>query len=363
MNYRLLIINLGSTSTKVGVYLNTALIWAHTITHPREEIAGYLHFMDQYDYRLKAILKLLGDRGEPLEGIHAIVSRGGTIRPVRGGTYAITKRMLSDSQCGKYGDHPCNIGGQIAYDLGGRYGIPAFTVDPPICNEMCSEAVYSGLPEIDRIASFQALNHRAIARKYCKDHNVSYSGVNLIVAHMGGGITVAAHQKGKITDVNNGLAGDGPFALERSGSLPVGELIKLCYSGNYTLEEMLRHVNGRGGMAAYMGTVDARKIQQRIDSGDSKADAVTKAMAYQVSKEIGGIAAALSGRVDAIVLTAGLAFWEYFVNRIKSHVAFIAPVCVYPGENELESLALGALRVLCHEEKIQNYDEQLYKEV
>lgn len=358
MNYRLLIINMGSTSTKVGVYTDDTALWVQSITHPREVIAGYLHFMDQYEYRMKAILSLLKEKGELLEAFHAIVSRGGTIQPVKGGTYEITRKMLADSQCGRYGDHPCNIGGQIAYDLGQKYNIPAFTVDPPVCNEMCEEAIYSGLPEIERIASFQALNHRATARKYCRDHGVDYSEAHLIVAHMGGGITVAAHEQGKIIDVNNGLAGDGPFALERSGDLPVGELIKLCYSGRYTQDEMLRRVNGRGGMAAYLGTVDGQEVQRRIDSGDKKAESVTRAMAYQVSKEIGGIATVMKGRIDAIVLTAGLGYWEYFVNLIKERVSFLAPVAVYPGENEMESLALGALRVLSREEPIQNYDEQ-----
>lgn len=358
MDYRLLIINMGSTSTKVGVYLGSTPVWVHTISHPREEITGYLHFMDQYGYRLKAILELLDEKQEKLEDFHAIISRGGTVQPISGGTYAITPRMLADSQCGKYGDHPCNIGGQIAYDLASKYQIPALTVDPPVCNEMCLEAAYSGLPEIKRAALFQALNHRATARRYCRDHHVSYDRVNLIVAHMGGGITVAAHEKGKITDVNNGLAGDGPFALERSGGLPVGDLIKLCYSGKYTQDEMLRRVNGRGGMAAYLGTVNGKEVQKRIESGDEDADAVTKAMAYQVSKEIGGIAAALGGQVDAVILTAGLAFWDYFVELIKSRVSFLAPVAVYPGENELESLALGALRVLKKDEELKDYDSQ-----
>lgn len=358
MNYRLLIINMGSTSTKVGVYSNETAVWTQTITHSREEISKYLHFMDQYDYRLQEIMNLLDEKGEKMENFHAIVSRGGTIQPVSGGTYTITEKMLEDSQSGKFGDHPCNIGGQIAFDLAKKYNCLALTVDPPVCNQMCSEAVYSGLPEIDRLASFQALNHRATARKYCRDHQIAYQDVNLIVAHMGGGITVAAHEKGKIIDVNNGLAGDGPFALERSGDLPVGDLIKLCYSGQYSLDEMLRHVNGRGGMVAYLGIVDGKEVQSRIDAGDQKAEAVTKAMAYQVSKEIGAIAAAMKGNVDAIVLTAGLGYWDYFVNLIRERVSFIAPVAVYAGENELESLALGALRVFNHEEELQNYDEQ-----
>ncbi|MCD8098586.1 MAG: butyrate kinase [Lachnospiraceae bacterium] len=359
MDYRFLIINMGSTSTKVGVYLNDVAQWTQTISHPREDISRYLHFMDQYDYRLDAILALLTEKSERLEDFQAIISRGGTIQPVAGGTYRITQKMLDDSQCGRYGDHPCNIGGQIAFDLAAKYDCMALTVDPPVCNEICKEATFSGLPEIERIESFQALNHRATARKYCRDHQVNYQDVNLIVAHMGGGITVAAHQKGKITDVNNGLAGDGPFALERSGDLPVGELIKLCYSGKYSLDEMLRHVNRRGGMVAYLGTMDGKEVDRRIADGDELARDVTNAMAYQVGKEIGGITAAMKGEVDAIVLTAGLAYWDYFVECIKERVSFIAPVVVYPGENELESLALGALRVLRGQEAMQDYDSQV----
>lgn len=362
MNHKLLMINMGSTSTKVGVYEGEEAKWQETLSHPREIVSQYLKFMDQYDYRLSCILDMLKEKGEDITTFDAFVSRGGTIQPVPGGTYKITKKMLEDSQSGKFGDHPCNIGGQIAFDLGEKYGVSAFTVDPPVCNEMWEEATYSGLPQITRIASFQALNHRAIARKYCKDQGVDYKQQNLIVAHMGGGVSVAAHSMGKIRDVNNALAGDGPFALERSGDLPVGSLIKMCYSGMYTQEEMLRTVNGRGGMVAYTGSVDGRELGKRIAEGDKLAESVTKAMAYQIAKEIGGLAAAMSGKVDAIVLTAGLAYWKYLVDLIKDRIEFIAPVHVYAGENEIESLALGALRVLRNEEEVMDYDLEAAKE-
>lgn len=362
MGHKLLMINMGSTSTKLGVYEGETPKWQQTLSHPREIIGKYLKFMDQYEYRMSTILETLQEKGDDVTSFDAFVSRGGTVQPVPGGTYKITEKMLTDSQSGKFGDHPCNIGGQIAYDLGEKYGVPAFTVDPPVCNEMWEEATYSGLPEMIRIASFQQLNHRAIARKHCQEQGVEYNTQNLIVAHMGGGVSIAAHSQGKIRDVNNALAGDGPFALERSGGLPVGSLIKLCYSGEYTREELLRRVNGRGGMVAYIGTVDGREIGERIDNGDKKAEAVTKAMAYQIAKEIGAMAAAMNGKVDAIILTAGLAYWKYLVNLIEERVAFIAPVHVYPGENEIESLALGALRILREEEEVMDYDVEAAKE-
>ncbi|MCP1108981.1 butyrate kinase [Ohessyouella blattaphilus] len=362
MGYRLLMINMGSTSTKLGVYEDTNFVWQETLSHPREVISQYLKFMDQYDYRMSAILDVLKEKGEELSTFAAFVSRGGTVQPVPGGTYRITEKMLEDSQSGKFGDHPCNIGGQIAYDLGEKYGKPAFTVDPPVCNEMWEEATYSGLPEIQRIASFQQLNHRAIAKKYCSEQGVNYDEQNLIVAHMGGGVSVAAHCQGKIRDVNNALAGDGPFALERSGGLPVGSLINLCYSNQYTQEEMLRRVNGRGGMVAYIGLVDGREIGKRIDAGDKEAEMATRAMAYQIAKEIGALSAAMKGQVDGIILTAGLAYWTYLVDLLKERIGFLAPVYVYPGENEIESLAFGVLRVLNGEEQEMNYDQEAAKE-
>lgn len=357
MSYKTLIMNMGSTSTKVAVYEDENLVWKEVIEHPREEITKFLKYMDQYDYRRGEIMKKLKAHGEELSGFSAFVSRGGTIRPVPGGTWYITDKMLYDSQSGVYGDHPCNIGGQIAYDMAKENGVCALTVDPPICNEQIPEAAYSGLPGIVRLASFQALNHRAIARKFAADVKTPYEELNIIVAHLGGGISVAAHEKGKIIDVNNALAGDGPFAMERSGGLPVGSLIELCYSNKYSCEELLRLVNGRGGVYAYLGIADGRKIDEMISSGDKKAEEVIKAMAYQTSKEIAALGAAFKGKVDAIVLTAGLAHWKYLTDLIADRVSYLAPLHIYPGENEMESLAIGAYRVLSGAENPKNYDE------
>lgn len=355
MGYKVLIINMGSTSTKIAVYNGDEKVWINSLSHPTEEISKYSIYREQYDYRKKIILSLLKLKDEDLSKFDAFVSRGGTIKPVSSGTFMINETMLEDAWSGVYGDHPCNIGCQIAFDLSKEYNVPAYTVDPPSCNEMCDEATYSGLPEIKRMASFQALNHRAIARRYCAETGLNYSESNLIVAHMGGGISVAAHQCSKIIDVNNALAGDGPFALERSGGIPVGDLIKLCYSNAYTCSEMLRKVNGRGGMSAYLHTTDAREIEKRIFEGDEYALEVTKAMTYQVSKEIGAIASVFKGRVDAILLTGGLAYWDRFVDLISERVGFIAPINRYPGENEMESLALGTYRCLSGKELVKDY--------
>ena len=356
MKYRMLILNMGSTSTKVAVYDGEEKVWQQSISHPADEIRKYKVYREQYGFRKNAILDLLKEKDEDLNSFEAFVSRGGTIRPVSGGTFIIDANMLLDAWSGQYGDHPCNIGVQIAYDLGNEYKVAAYTVDPPCCNELCEEAVYSGLPEIKRIASFQALNHRATARKYCSDNNLNYNEVNLIVAHMGGGVSVAAHQKGKIIDVNNALAGDGPFALERSGSLPVGDLIKMCYSNEYTLDEMLRKVNGRGGMLAYLNTTDAREIEKRISEGDDYALDVTKAMTYQISKEIGAVSTVFDGNINAILLTGGLAYWDRFTDLIRSRVSLIAPIFKYPGENEMESLALGTYRHIIGKEPLSVYE-------
>lgn len=316
--------------------------------------------MDQYDFRKGKILKLLEEKGENLKNFCAFVSRGGTVRPIPGGVWRLNEAILEDSQSGVFGDHPCNIGGQIAYDLAKEYGREALTLDPPICSEISEEARYSGLPGITRLASFQQLNHRAIARKFAEDMSTPYEELDLVVVHMGGGISVAAHTQGKIVDVNNTLAGDGPFAPERSGGLPVGELIKLCYSGQYTMDELLRLCNGRGGMYAYLGVSDGRLAEQMYRDGNEEAGRVIRAMAYQVAKEVGALATAVfKGKLDAIIFTAGLAHWEYFVNFVREKVEFLAPVHLYPGEDEMESLAFGAVRYLNGEVPAQEFQLQL----
>lgn len=356
MNRRMLIMNMGSTSTKIAVYDGYEKVWVESIVHPRADVEKYLKYKDQYEYRKEKIIEKVDEKCEKLEDFFAFVSRGGTIKPVSGGTYEINQKMIDDAWSGLYGEHPCNIGGEIAYELAREYGVKAYTVDPPACSEICDEAKISGLPEIERYESFQMLNHRAMARKACEGKSVNYEDVNLIVVHMGGGISVAAHQKGKIIDVNNALAGDGPMAMERSGQLPVGDLIKLCYSGKYSEKEMIRKVNGRGGIVAYLNTTNAFEIEDRIKNGDEYALKIIKALAYQVAKEIGGISTVLYGEVDGIVLTGGLAHWSRFVDMLKERVSHLGEVLVYPGENEMESLASGVMRCVEGKEKVKIYE-------
>lgn len=355
MSYKMLILNMGSTSTKIATYLDEEKVWQESLDHPREEITKFARFFDQYDYRKEAILEVLAQHGEKLESFDVFVSRGGTIKPIPGGVWTINATMLKDAWSGLYGDHPCNLGGQISYDFGQAMSRPALTVDPPICDELCDLARYSGLPEIERIASFHNLNQRATAKRYARETGQDYKNLNLIVAHMGGGVSVGAHAKGKIVDVNNALAGDGPFAMERAGTLPTGDLINMCFAGKLSQGEILRRVNGRGGMFAYLGITDARKIQERIDQGDVEAKSVSEAMAYQISKEIGALATTFQGKVDAILLTAGLAYWKFLVERVTASVEFIAKVAVYPGENEMASLAEGVFRGLSGQEPVQEY--------
>lgn len=356
MNYKMLILNMGSTSTKAAVYNGDKKVWVESISHSAGEVKKFNVYRDQYDYRKDAILGLLEEKGENLNSFIAFVSRGGTIRPVSGGTYIIDQKMLDDGWSGLYGDHPCNLGVQIAYDLANEYKVKAYTVDPPSCNELCIEAAYSGLPEIKRAASFHALNQRATARKYCLDKQLNYNEENLIVVHLGGGVSVAAHQNGKIIDVNNALAGDGPFSMERSGGLPVGDLINMCYTGEYTYDEMLRKVNGKGGATAYLNSIDGIEIEKRIKGNDDYALEVIKAMTYQISKEIGAISAVLKGDVNAILLTGGLAHWDRLVDLVSDRVSFIAPIFKYPGENEMEALASGTYSCLSEKELPKKYE-------
>ena len=355
MGYKMLVMNMGSTSTKIAVFEGENMLWREGLDHPREDITRYATYKDQYAYRKAAIMAELARHGEQLDSFDVFVSRGGTIRPVPGGIWKINQAMLDDAWSGKYGEHPCNIGGQIAFDLAGEFGRQAITVDPPVCSELSDEARISGLPQIERIASGHFLNQRAIARRYAKDIGKDYKELNLIVAHMGGGVSVGAHLHGIVTEFNNALAGDGPMAMERAGGLPTGDLINMCFSGDYGKDEMLRMVNGRGGMFAYLGLTDARKIQEKIENGDEYAERITKAMAYQISREIGSLAPVFNGKVDAILLTAGLAYWDSFVSLIRERVEFIAPVHVYPGENEMLSLAEGAYRCLSGHEPAQEY--------
>lgn len=353
--YRLLIINPGSTSTKIAVYDNEKPVLEQTLRHSNEELAPYATVIDQYEFRKNVILDTLSTNGINIAKLSAVVGRGGLLRPMEGGTYNVNARMLEDLKGTVIGQHASNLGGIIAGEIASQLGIPAFIVDPVVVDEMDEIARISGMPEIQRISAWHALNQKAVARRAAADLGKKYEETNLIIAHLGGGISVGAHKNGRTIDVNNALNGEGPFSPERAGGLPVSGLVKLCYSGKYTLEEMNKKITGKGGLVAYLGTNDGREVVKRIEEGDKNAELVYKAMAYQVGKEIGACAAVLEGKVDAVCLTGGLAYDKLLTGWIKEMVEFIAEVRIYPGEDEMKALAEGGLRVLRKEEAAKEY--------
>lgn len=355
MSYKLLIINPGSTSTKIGVYEDENPILVETLRHSTEEIEKYATIYDQYSFRKEVILKVLEEKNFDIKELNAIVGRGGLLKSIEGGTYAVNDIMLEDLKVGVQGQHASNLGGIIANEISKDLDIPAYIVDPVVVDEMEDIARISGMPEIERKSIFHALNQKAVAKRFAKERGKKYEDVNVIVAHMGGGVSVGAHKAGKVVDVNNALDGEGPFSPERSGGVPIGDLVKLCYSQKYTLDEMKKKINGKGGFVAYLNTNDARNVEEDMAKGDEKAKLIFEAMGYQVAKEIGKCAAVLAGKVDAIILTGGIAYSKNMVAYIKERVSFIGEVVVYPGEDELLALAQGGLRVLNGEEKPGEY--------
>lgn len=355
MTNKLLIINPGSTSTKIGVYEDETPILVETLRHSSDEINAYASIFDQYEFRKDVILNVLKEKNFDINTLNAVVGRGGLLKPIESGTYEIDETMLNDLKTGVQGQHASNLGGIIANEIGKSLNIPAFIVDPVVVDELQDLARISGMPEIERISIFHALNQKAVAKRYAKEIGKNYEDLNLIVVHMGGGVTVGAHKAGKVVDVNNGLDGEGPFSPERSGGLPVGDLVKLCYSGKYTIEEMKKKITGKGGMVAYLNTNDFIEVEKKALAGDKEFKLIFDAFIYQVSKEIGKCAAVLSGKVDTIILTGGIAYSKPVDEGIKDMVSFIAPITIYPGEDELLALAQGGLRVLNGEEKAKTY--------
>lgn len=355
MVYKLLIINPGSTSTKIGVYEDDKQILEETLRHTSEEIEQFEKIYDQFEFRKEVILKVLEENNFNIDTLDAVVGRGGLLRPIEGGTYAVNDKMLEDLKVGVQGQHASNLGGIIANEIGKELGIPAFIVDPVVVDEMNEVAKISGIPEIQRKSIFHALNQKAVAKRYAKENNKKYEDLRLIVAHMGGGASVGAHLGGRIIDVNNALDGEGPFSPERSGGVPIGDLVRLAFSGQFTLEEIMKKINGKGGVVAYLGTNDFREVEEMAEKGDEKAKIIFDAFVYQISKEIGQCAAVLSGKVDSIILTGGIAYSKIAVKGIQERVSFISPITVYPGEDELLALAEGALRVLNGEEQVKIY--------
>ncbi|AGK99158.1 butyrate kinase [Clostridium pasteurianum] len=353
--YKLLIINPGSTSTKIGVYEDENQVLEENLKHSAEEIAKYDTIYDQFPFRKEVILNVLKEKNIDINTLSAVVGRGGLLKPIVSGTYAVNEKMLEDLKVGVQGQHASNLGGIIANEIAKELNIPAFIVDPVTVDEMQEVAKISGIPEVKRRSIFHALNQKAVAKRYAKEKGVKYEDLNLIVTHMGGGTSVGAHCKGKVIDVNNALTGEGPFSPERSGGVPVGDLIDIAYSGKVSYEEMKKKINGKGGAVAYANTNDFKVVADKADAGDKDSKLIYDAFIYQIAKEIGQDAAVLSGKVDAILLTGGIAYNKGITGKIAERVSFIAPVVVYPGEDELLALTQGALRVLKGEEKAKEY--------
>lgn len=353
--FRILTINPGSTSTKVAIFDNEKLVLEETLRHSSEEIEKFEKIFDQYEFRKNIILEILNEKGINITKLSAVVGRGGLLKPISGGTYSVNEKMLEDLKAGVLGEHASNLGGVIANEIASQLNIPSFIVDPVVVDEMDEVARISGMPEIERKSILHALNQKAVARKAAREINKNYNELNFIVAHMGGGISVGAHKQGRVVDVNNALDGEGPFSPERSGGLPVGDLAKMCFSGDYTLNDIKKKIKGKGGLVAYLGTNDGIEIEKRIQNGDEQAELIFKAMAYQVAKEIGSCAAVLEGKVDGIILTGGIAYGKNFVKWITDRINFISKVFIYPGEYELIALAQGGLRVLRGEEVAKIY--------
>ncbi len=355
MAYKLLIINPGSTSTKIGVYSDEKEVLVETLRHSSDEIAKYDSIFEQKGFRKQVIMNILKENNIDVNSLDAIVGRGGMLRPIPGGTYEVTDKLLEDLKVGVSGQHASNLGGILAKEIANEVGIRAFIVDPVVVDELQDVARISGIPELPRRSIFHALNQKAVAKRYAKENGKRYNDLNLVVVHMGGGVSVAAHRDGLVVDVNNTLDGDGPFSPERAGSVPVGDLVKLCFSGKYTQAEIYSKIVGKGGYVAYLNTNDARDVLKAREEGDEYASLIFDAFIYQICKAIGEMSTVLNGKVDQIILTGGIAYSPVVVNAIKEKVQWISDVTVYPGEDELLALAQGAIRVLNGEEDAREY--------
>ena len=352
--YKILAINPGATSTKIAVYEDENEIFSKTIYHSNEEISRFKKVSDQYEFRKKTIIDALKEVSFSLDTLSAVVGRGGLLKPLDGGTYLVNEKMVEDLRERPRAEHASNLGALIAKDIASSLGIQAFIVDPVCVDEFEPIARISGLPEIERESLSHALNLKAMAKRYAKEIGKRYEELNLIVVHLGSGISVSAHKKGRMIDVNDASA-EGPFAPERSGSVPERALVKLCYSGKYTAKEMEKKIFGEGGMYAYLGTRDARDVEKRIKEGDEHAKLIYEAMAYQVAKEIGAVSTVLKGDIDAIIIGGALAYSDMFISWLKERVSFISKIVLYPGSDEMKALAFGALRVLRGEEEPKIY--------
>ena len=353
----ILAINPGSTSTKLSIFKDEDCVVTSNLTHSSEDIKKFETIYDQKDMRTALILQWLQEENIALEDLIAVVGRGGLLRPMPGGTYSITPKMLEDLKIGFQAQHASNLGGVIAHEIAKKVNIPALIVDPVAVDEILDVARISGLPEIPRRSLVHALNIKAVTRRVCTKLNIEFENSSFVVAHIGGGISVSPVKNGRILDVNNANE-EGPFSPERTGGLPVGDLAKMAFSGVYTLPQLKKKLTGEGGLVAYLNTNDGRIVDKMIEDGDKKAELIFKAMAYQIAKEIGAMATVLSGKIDAVILTGGVVYNKRITNWISEMVSFIAPVELVPGEDEMLALAQGALRIVNGEEKAKIYEEE-----
>lgn len=351
---RILAINPGSTSTKIAVYENEREKFKINIEHPVTELAQFKGVADQYDFRKNAVLNALKDHNFDVAELDVIAARGGPLPPIKGGAYRVNEEMVDRLKNRPIAEHASNVAALIAYELGEKLGIPAYIYDAISADELTDIARISGMPDLPRVSLCHVLNMRAVARKVAEARQKKYADMNIIVAHLGGGITVSLHHGGKMTDIVSD--DEGPFSPERGGKVPCRSLIDLCYSGKYDYQTMRKMLRGNGGLAAYLGTSNAIEVEKRINSGDAAAKLIYDAMGYQIAKAIGELAPVVNGAVEVIVLTGGIAYSKMLTEWIAERVSFIAPVEIVPGENELESLALGTLRVFREEEEAHEYN-------
>lgn len=354
MAYKILAINPGSTSTKISVANNCEPFFVEDVKHSRSELEHFHTIFDQYEYRRQRILQELQQRNIPLD-FNAVVGRGGLSKAVESGVYRVNPQMIEDQRKAVH-QHPCDLGCKLAYDIAEMIpGCQSFIADPGVVDEMIPEAHITGLPETPRICIWHALNQKAVGRRYAREHNTQYNKLNLIIAHLGGGISFAAHRQGRAIDANNALSGDGPFSPERTGTLPMSEIVRLCYHSGLTEEQMMKKITSQGGLLAHLGTNDFREIRKRIDAGDEHAQLVISALILNVAKAIASEGAVLCGKVDAIILTGGMCYSEYLVNEIEKRIGYLAPVVVYPGQDEMLALTENALAALEGKQTIKEY--------
>jgi butyrate kinase len=352
---KILAINPGMVSTKVGVFNNEDLEWHSTLNHPYEELCQYPFIMDEFDYRKKKLVEALEKDGYKMQDFNVVVGRGGLVKPIESGVYELNDKVIEDTMHPRL-HHACNLGSLIALSIAKEIpGCRAFTVDPGVVDELDDVARITGLPELPHQTIWHALNQREIAKRYCNEHGVKYEEQDLIVCHLGSGISFAMHHHGRAIECSDALSGDGPFSPSRAGMLSPVDVVKMCFSGKYNEKEMLRKINGHSGLTAHLGTNDVREVERRIKDGDEHARLILDAMIYQTARRLASLTPATNGHVDAIILTGAISHSQYVTDGLKERLSWIAPIFIYPGEDELTALAHNAYRAMTGQQEIKTY--------